>query len=41
MVLAIARFLKELLIKETILIQEQQPTINMDQSSIPLFIFNT
>ena len=31
---------KELLIKETILIQQEKPDINVDLTSIPLYIFN-
>ena len=30
---------KELLIKETMLIQQQNPAINVDDSSIPLYLF--
>jgi len=32
---------RELLIKETLLIQEQQPEINADNFSTPLYLFNT
>ena len=32
---------RELLIKETLLIQEQQPEINVDNFSTPLYFFNT
>jgi len=32
---------RELLIKETLLIQEQQPEINVDNFSTPLYLFNT
>jgi len=32
---------RELLIKETLLIQEQQPGINVDNFSTPLYLFNT
>jgi len=32
---------RELLIKETLLIHEQQPEINVDNFSTPLYLFNT
>jgi len=32
---------RELLIKETLLIQEQQPEINVDNFFTPLYLFNT
>ena len=39
-VLASASNLKELMIKETILIQQHRPGINVDDSSLPLYVFN-
>ena len=39
-VLASASNLKELMIKETILIQQHRPDINVDDSSLPLYVFN-
>jgi len=40
-ILASAFNYRELLIKETLLIQEQQPEINVDNFSTPLYLFNT
>ena len=40
-VLASAFNYRELLIKETLLIHEQQPEINVDNFSTPLYFFNT
>jgi len=40
-ILASAFNYRELLIKETLLIQEQQPEINVDNFSTPLSLFNT
>ena len=40
-ILASAFNYRELLIKETLLTQEQQPEINVDNFSIPLYLFNT
>ena len=40
-ILASAFNYHELLIKETLLIQEQQPEINVDNFSTPLYLFNT
>jgi len=40
-ILASAFYHRELLIKETLLIQEQQPEINVDNFSTPLYLFNT
>ena len=39
-ILASASNLKELMIKETILIQQHRPDINVDDSSLPLYVFN-
>jgi len=39
-VLTTASNLKELLIKETILIQQQNPDINVDESTLLLYVFN-
>jgi len=39
-ILASAFNYRELLIKETLLIQEQQPEINVDYPSTPLYLFN-
>ena len=40
-ILASAFNYRELLIKETLLIHEQQPEINVDNFSTPLYLFNT
>ena len=40
-ILATANNLRELLIKETLLIHEHNPSINSDESSTPLHLFNT
>ena len=40
-ILAFAFNHRELLIKETLLIQQQQPEINVDNFSTPLYLFNT
>ena len=32
---------RKLLIKETLLIQEKQPQLNIDKTSTPLYLFNT
>jgi len=40
-ILASAFNYRELLIKETRLIQEQQPEINVDNFSTPSYLFNT
>jgi len=40
-ILASAFKYRELLIKETLLIQEQQPEINVDNFSTPFYLFNT
>ena len=40
-ILATANNLRELLIKETLLIHEHNPSINSDESSTPLYLFNT
>jgi len=40
-ILASAFNYRELLFKETLLIQEQQPEINVDNFSTPLYLFNT
>ena len=40
-ILASASNHRELLIKEMLLIQEQQPEINVDNFSTPLYLFNT
>ena len=40
-VLCSAHNTKELLIKETLLIQQYQPDINVDGSSFPLYVFNS
>ena len=39
-ILTTANHPRELLIKETLLIQQQLPSINVDESSTPLFVFN-
>ena len=39
-ILTTANHPRELLIKETLLIQQQLPSINVDKSSTPLFVFN-
>ena len=36
-----ANNLRELLIKETLLIHEHNPSINSDESFTPLYLFNT
>ena len=40
-ILASASNHRELLIKEMLLIQEQQPEINVDNFSTPLYLFDT
>jgi len=40
-ILSLAFNWRELLIKETLLIQEQQPEINVDKFSTPLYFFKT
>ena len=40
-ILATANNSSELLIKETLLIHAQNPSINLDESSNPLLLFNT
>jgi len=32
---------RKLLIKETLYMQQKQPQLNIDKSSIPLYLFNT
>ena len=40
-VLCSAHNTKELLIKETLIIQQYQPDIDVDGSSFPLYVFNS
>jgi len=40
-ILASALNNRELLNKETLLVQEQQPELNVDNFSSPLYLFNT
>jgi len=40
-ILASAFNYRESLIKETLVVQEQQPEINVDNFSTPLYLFNT